>query len=160
MTFGLLVADDKLLYEEQDENEYGEVDTGYDSSYLWLNHQAVLGAGTFVDTTLYASRIGADRYAFWDEEDDDEGFEIHDDRRTDVVGLRQAWEAEIGSRHYLRWGFDARQEDTRFDYFNNVRRQDPIDDPRFPPGNTVLRFEDTFSGEHYGVYLTDRIRLA
>ena len=48
LSLTLLLADDDLLFEEFDDDETVDVVSGYTSSYLWLNHQAVLGGSSFV----------------------------------------------------------------------------------------------------------------
>ncbi len=82
--------------------------------------------------------------------------DVRDDR---FYGLRQGWQHEIGERNYLRWGFDLRHYEVSYDYELNAQIQDPIDDPRFYPGVRVDSFHDTYDGEQYGVYVSDRLRF-
>ncbi len=42
-SLAVLYADDDLLFEEDDEDEYVDVNSGYTSKYLWLGHQGVIG---------------------------------------------------------------------------------------------------------------------
>ena len=160
LSLTLLLADDDLLFEEFDEDETVDVVSGYTSSYLWLNHQAVLGGSTFVNTAAYVGEITVDRdFLVIDDGDDDERFELLDIREDRYFGLRQEWQHHIGKRHYLRWGFDLRSYDVSYDYAIDAVIEDPIDDPRFYPGVRMDSFQGAYEGEQYSAFVTDRVRL-
>lgn len=155
----LLAADDSLLFEEEDVDEFTNVETGYGSQYLWLRHQGVFGPRTFANSSLYMGRITVNRDMFFDELDGDERLEIYDKREMDLYGIRSDWQHEIGTRNYLRWGVELRSYEVAYDYLNDSQIEDPIDDPRFEPGTRNYSFDDTYQGEWYSVYASDRIRL-
>jgi hypothetical protein len=61
LSFAFLLADDDLLFEEDDEDDFADVETGYTSRYVWLGHQGVVGSSSFVNTALYAGDVSTDR---------------------------------------------------------------------------------------------------
>jgi outer membrane receptor protein involved in Fe transport len=159
LSLALLLADDDLLFEEFDEDETVDVASGYASSYLWLNHQAVLGRSSFVNTAAYAGEITVDRDFLAIDDWEEERFELLDIREDRYYGLRQEWQHHIGKRHYLRWGFDLRTYDVSYDYAIDALIEDPIDDPRFYPGERVDTFQGEYEGEQWSLFVTDRVRL-
>ncbi len=159
LSLTFLLADDDLLFEEFDEDDFVDVVSGYTSSYMWLNHQAVLGGSSFVNTAAYVGEITVDRDFLAIDDWEDERFELLDIRDDRYYGLRQEWQHNIGKRNYLRWGFDVRTYDVTYDYAINAVIEDPIDDPRFYPGVRVDSFQDAYEGEQYSLFVTDRVRL-
>jgi hypothetical protein len=159
LSLTLLVADDNLLFEEIDQDDYVDVESGYASTYLWLGHQAVLGRSSFVNSGLYAGEITVDRDFLVIDDPGDEFFGLLDIRDNRFYGLRQEWQHDLGKRHYLRWGFDFRTYEVSYDYEIDALIEDPIDDPRFYPGERINSFQDIYEGEQYSVFVTDRIRL-
>jgi hypothetical protein len=156
----VLLADDDLLFEEEEPDEVVDAVTGYGSSSLWLRHQAVVAARAFVISTLYGGRVTVDRDLYWlDRGDIDETFDIDDVRELDLYGLRQDWQLELSRRNYLRWGFELRSYDVGFDYESSSLIDDSIDDPRFEPGIRVQSFHDSYQGEWYSGYVSDRLGL-
>ena len=159
LSLTFLLADDDLLFEGFDDDETVDVVSGYTSSYLWLNHQGVLGGSTFVNTAAYVGEITVDRDFLAIDDWEDEYFELLDIREDRYYGLRQEWQHDIGKRNYLRWGFDLRTYDVNYDYAINAVIEDPIDDPRFYPGVRVDSFQGAYEGEQYSLFVTDRVRL-
>ncbi len=160
LSLTVLLADDDLLFEEFDEDETVDVVSGYTSTYVWLSHQAVLGGSSFVNTALYLGEITVDRDFLAIDDWEDERFDLLDIRDDQYYGLRQEWQHHIAKRHYLRWGFDVRAYDVSYDYSIDAIVEDPIDDPRFYPGERVDSFQGIYEGEQYSLFVTDRIRLS
>ena len=160
-TFGLkvLAAQDELLFEETEDDEFNDVETSYGNQYLWGAHQGILSSRTFVDTVASWGHVDRDRDAFSEEEFPQEFLEIRDIRDADILNLRQDWTHQAGERHYLKWGFELRGWETEYDYRNEIQLADPIDDPRFLPGDRQTRFRDTYSSEQYAAYVADRVRI-
>jgi hypothetical protein len=154
-----LLADDDLLFEEHDQDDDFKIVSGYTSTNVWLNHQAVLGASSFVNTALYMGEITVDRDFYSIDDPVDERFDLLDIRDDQYYGLRQEWQHNIAKRHYLRWGFDVRTYDVGYDYEIDAVIQDPIDDPRFYPGMRINSYHDVYKGEQYSAFVTDRMRL-
>jgi hypothetical protein len=158
LSLSFLFADDSLLFEEDDEDDFADVESGYTSKYLWLGHQGVVAANAFVNTALSLGDITIAR-DFLVIDDVDEHFLLDDVREDRFFGLRQEWQHDLGKRHYLRWGFDTRSYDVSYDYELDAEIEDPIDDPRFYPGVRVDSYHETFKGEQYSLFVSDRMRL-
>jgi len=129
-------------------------DTGYDSTYLWLTHQTTLGDAWLIETTASVSEIGRDRQG--GDAAEDERFAVFDHRDTRVLGLAQDWGWQVARGHALEWGFVVRRYDTRYDYFNDIERNElDFQIPQSP--QPVPRFQGDFRGDHLGVYVSDRL---
>jgi hypothetical protein len=84
----LPAADDDLIFDEEDFDELAIVTTGCGRSSLWLPHLGVDGGSSFVNTTLYASRVTTDRDLNAIDYDDDEVIRSRDLRELDLPGVR------------------------------------------------------------------------
>lgn len=147
----LLHAGDAMDFEDVAGGEQKRFHTDYDTSYLWLTLQAMLGDSgdrLLVETTASASELDRDRLGAEDEEE--QSFEIVDRRSMDVLALGQSWSFQAG--HTLKGGFEARRYEATYDYFSRL-------EPDFVlPGSRegLSRFADRFSGDHLAAYVTDR----
>jgi len=153
-----LAADDSLVFEEEDDGEYADVETGYDSTYVWLRHLGVVGPTVFVNSSIYAATVGVDReiFAF---DDPPEVFELSDNRTMDLYGIKQDWEFGLSEDQYLRAGFELRSYQAKYDYESSSVIEDPIDDPRFEPGIRITSFHGSFDGEWWAFYASHRMRF-
>jgi len=159
LSFSVLFADDDLVFREDDEGDFADVESGYTSRYAWLSYLAALGSDSFVSTALYLGDATVDRSFVVVNDPGSEELFLEDIREAKFFGLRMGWEHDLTQRHYLRWGFDARRYDTSYDYELDAVIEDPINDPRFYPGARVDSFQHTYEGEQYSIYATDRIRV-
>lgn len=160
LTANLLTSDD-TLDEEETEDEDGIVgketsDTSYGNSYIWATHQGMLGSNLLVDSLISAGQIDRDRRV---SEDAFDRFQVRDERDADVYSLRQDWGYLPSPRHFLKWGFEARTYDTQYDYVSDLVAA--VGDDEIEDGEPQTReFAGDFSGDHYALYLADRIRLS
>lgn len=149
----LLGARDELDFLQTINDTTERFDTGYDSTYFWLAHQATLGDAWLVETTASVSEIDRERRG--GDAAEDERFEVFDHRDTRVLGVTQDWGWQAGRRHALKWGFVLRRYDTQYDYFNEIERSPTDFNVPQSPG-PIPRFQGDFRGEHAGVYVSDR----
>jgi hypothetical protein len=153
----LLHAGDTLDFHEAPAGEEKNFRTDYDSSYLWLTHQAMLGDGggdrLLVESTASASKLDRDRLG--EEDEEEQSFEIADRRDTDVLALAQSWSV-LRAGHTLKGGFEGRRYETAYDYFNRIEPDFELVTGLAEPREGVTRFVDRFSGDHLGAFLTDR----
>lgn len=147
---------DRLGFIEDRSGEIRRLDTEYDSSYLWLTHQAVLSDRLFVDTALSTSRIDRDRRGGEDEEE--KQFEVRDERDLEIAGLLQSWNLQAGPKHFLKAGFDVRRFEADYDYFSVREFDSPFAVLRAEPREGIFVFRGRFSDDYLGVYLSDRFR--
>lgn len=160
LSLAVLLADDDLIFKQDDEDEFADVETGYTSRYAWLSSLNALSSSSFVTAALYVGEVSVDRGFVVINDPGSEELFLNDIRGSRLLGLRTGWEHDLSKRHYFRWGFDLRHYETDYDYELNAVIEDPINDPRFYPGNRVFSFHDTYEGEQYSLYATDRIRIS
>jgi outer membrane receptor protein involved in Fe transport len=133
--------------------------TSYNSSYFWLGHQAVLGSRLFVDSVVSIGRLERDRQGREEDLiDTDLGFIVRDERRFDVIGLKEDWNLDWNDQNYLTWGFDVRHLESRYDYLNTRELEDFLGDFRSEPRTGTTRFLADLGGDQFSVYLSDRYR--
>lgn len=154
----LLHAGDDLEFREAVDGEEKSFDTAYDSSYLWLTHQATLGERLLAETAASWSRVDRDRRGIEDEEE--QSFEIIDRRTFEVLGVNQRWAFQASPRHAVKWGFDARRYQAEYDYFNLFEPEFVLVSDMAGPRIGITRFAERFQGEHLGAYLSDRFSPA
>ena len=144
-----LMARDSFHYSDQD--EIRQIHTDYDSSYLWLSHQAILSDSIFVNTTANSSLIDQQREGF--EDDGLRSYEVHDDRRFSALGLKQSWGIQAGKQHFISVGLGYEELDARYAYESSRDPSNlmPADegrsfalDDRLTSGNTSLYASDRF----------------
>jgi hypothetical protein len=157
-SLAFLVADDTLVWDEEDEDEIANVETGYGSSYLWLGYQGVFGTKSFVDAALYLGDITVTRDFFVFNEFDEQ-FVLDDVRDDQFFGVRFQWQHDLGRNNYLQWGLGVRNYEVTYDYDLDAMIDDPIDDPRFYPGVRIEDFHQPFEGRQYALFVTDRMRF-
>jgi outer membrane receptor protein involved in Fe transport len=148
-----LAGRDRLDLAEAGE-EPKRIDTAYDSAYLWLTHQLVVGPRAFADTALSASRQERDRRA--DERDDEKEIRVDDRRRSRVLELQQNWHLQLGAGHLLELGAGARRFATDYDYFSERRFDTPLAALRAEPKEGEWSFRGRLEDEPYGLFAVDR----
>lgn len=145
----LLHAGDAMDFQETDGGDQKHFDTDYDTTYLWLTHQATLGDRLLVETTASTSELERDRLGAEDEEE--QSFDIVDRRTMDVLALGQSW-----SSHGFKGGFEARRYEATYDYFSRLEPDFVLHTDLAEPREGLTRFMDRFSGDHLAAYVTDR----
>lgn len=148
----LLHAGDAMDFEENDGGEQKRFNTDYDTSYLWLTHQAALSDRLLVETTASATELSRDRLGAEDEEE--QSFDIVDRRDMDVLSLGQSWTFQ--AEHTLKGGFEARRYEATYDYSSRLEPDFVLVSDLAEPRPGLTRFTDRFSGDHLGAYVTDR----
>ena len=109
---------------------------------------------------LSAGQIDQDRHGTNISSGDGQLLEDVTDQRTfNLFGLKGDWTAELSDRHLLTAGFDLKRLTASYDYTNRDRISN-----RLIVGRLVPEFETTASnlspsGNQFGVYLGDRVRL-
>jgi hypothetical protein len=157
LSFKVLAADDALTINQRDGAETTDVRTSFGNLNLGLDHQASVGQRLVAQTILSAARVDRDRTLRWDERE--ERVAMDDDRRFDLLGLRQDWSFSLSDGNFLQWGFELRSCDVEDDYFNESVDDNFIDDPRFPRPTRTTRFAAAMDGEQYALWASDRVRL-
>jgi len=150
----VLHAEDEFDFLEEQRGEVTRFNTEYDSSYLWLTHQAVLSERLFVDTAGSISRIGRDRRGA--EHEDEKRLDVRDERELEVTGLLQSWNFQAAPRHYVKAGFEVRRFQATYDYESFRDFRSPLAAIRSGPGNGTFDFRGRFTDDYLAAYVTDR----
>lgn len=153
----LLRSDDALNFRQKVNSEEKRFDTSYQSSYLWLTHQATFGSSLLAETKASWNRLERDRRALEDEAE--QPFEILDARTFDVASLAQSWTLARGERHTLAWGVEGRRYQADYDYRSTTDPDFVLSSDAVEPREGLLRFARRFSGDHLGAYATDRFAI-
>lgn len=151
----LLAAYDDVLFDSEDDDE--RADASYGNAYAWLNLSALMSPRALSRTVISVGRVERDRSGGVDNSGTQS--QVRDERDFDVFALRQDWSLQLGRRHYLKAGVEARSFEAHYDYRSRSVFSDPFITGGGPP---VVVERESFlepSGESYGAYLADRIRL-
>ena len=151
----LLWADDTLDSSEvEDEGTLENINSSYGNAWLVGRGQRLFDDAV-ASARLFAGRVDRDRLAA--EEDGESDFDVRDERKLDIFGLSAESSFQLGDRHLLDVGFEARSYRSAYDYVVARRFTDPIADL----GSTTdaVSFDDTINGESFGLWVSDRWRL-
>jgi len=159
LSLQILGSQDTLTFEELEDGVPSFADTAYGNNYVWAKHQGILGSQVFVDSVLSFGTVDRDRQVELNDADGIDFLVVSDQRDTSVNTLRQDWNFQISDRQYLKGGFEVRGWNADYDYVNQTELQNPINDPRFLPGQRQTEFGDEFSSWQYTLYAADRFRL-
>jgi outer membrane cobalamin receptor len=156
LSVSALLSRDSLEEEETELDDFGDpesdtIDSEYENSYLWLNHEVAINDSMFVHTVLSTGRVEDDRRAT--EEGVGANAAIRDLRAMDIISLRQDWSFQLSPKHYLKWGGEARSYDVSYDYTNDFAFDGVLG------SEGLTRFMDSFSAESQALYFADRLRI-
>ncbi len=151
-----LHSGDVFELQEIEQEEFKDFDTDYDSTYAWLSHQMTAGSRLLVETTVSRSRLQRDRTAI--EREEEQSWDLRDRRQVDVDEVRQAWDFQANSRHYLEWGVGFRRFEVAYDIDADFDFQVSLAELRDGPRVGNITFLDSFSEEHTSAYLVDRLQ--
>jgi hypothetical protein len=156
---GLASRDNLLFADEKDEPIEGEsknLDTEYDSTYLWLTHRIILNQDLFVDSALSTTRVRRDRRGT--EQDPERSFEVRDERRLDVTSFHHSWNLERSARQFLHAGVEYRKFEAFYDYFSFRQFTTPLASLRSGAAESTFALRQPFGSEHLSLYASDRLR--
>jgi hypothetical protein len=158
ITFNVLTSSDSMKWDESEsEDDTQLMDSSYGNSYAWIRHEGAFVSGVVFDTVLSLGRVDQERWFF--ETEYGTTSDVSDDRKVDLWGVKQDWHYDFSNNQMFKWGFEFRQLKARYDYENSFESVVSIPDDRFLPPSGAYEYEDTFSGEEYAAYVSDRIRI-
>ncbi|MEE8111296.1 MAG: TonB-dependent receptor, partial [Acidobacteriota bacterium] len=117
----------------------------YDNNYAWVKLQSVWKPGWLSETQFSTGTLVQNRLGYSPSQS-----RLDDQRVTDILGLKQEFAFE-GKRNFFRWGVDLK--DLRAEYRYLAAPVDPGD------GDDLLIYRQP-SGQEYGLYFSDRIRVS
>jgi outer membrane receptor protein involved in Fe transport len=138
------------------------VDTKYGNSYSWLTLKSIFSKNLFARSLLYGGVITKKR--FWDQYDNDinahlNSATLYDDRDFKLVGFKQDWDFEISNKFLLRFGFDIKTSEVKFDYSNNIDNEFVTAEDSLIKQTGSLKSYFSKSGNQLGTYLSTRFNI-
>jgi len=150
----LLRAGDRLRFVE---DPGSHLTSGYGNTYGWVTWRATFERLT-AQHVLSAGALSWDRDAVDLFNDRVPRATVRDDRSFHFVGLREDASFELGARSLLKWGFDAKLLDARYDYGHTLVRERANGGQGAPTRtDTTLAALDP-SGSELGAYAAARVR--
>jgi hypothetical protein len=107
----VLHAGDTLTYQRTNNPS---LSSSYDSDYVWSRWQGVFGPRLTTEAVLSFTRLAWNRRGTGSL--DGFPFSLRDQRRLNVLGLRNDWSLTLNDRTFLRTGVEAKSGDSRYDY--------------------------------------------
>lgn len=151
----LLSSDSNDEFERELEDggfEEESTDSSYGNDYLWSRHTAFLGQSALLESMLAIGQVDRDRRT--QEESPTRNFKIRDVRTLDLLQGRQDLSWQLGDRHLVKSGWEARSYEAEYDYFNQLALIDIV--ASYFGVRPITRFAGSFEGDHFGLYLADR----
>ena len=157
--FNVLATSNRLDFTESEDEDEGvgqeTFRTEYENIYGWGAHSLIVGDSLLLRTQVATSRIARERSGL---DDAETGFDLTDLRQLDSVSLTHEADWRRG-RHFLEWGLEARQLEVDYDYTNQRTFDDSLAFIRQLPRQSVTRFDQSFSGQHFALYASDRLEM-
>jgi outer membrane cobalamin receptor len=146
------------------EEDGTELESGYGSSYAWLNWQADLTSALTAHTTISVGRLTRERDGrdYRGDYNDEQWLSVDERGTFDFYGLKQDWSLLVSQGLLTRWGFDLKRGFAEYDYFRWRFSDEP--NKANPFGPPFYTWTDTLSiatepdGYEVGLYLSNRIR--
>jgi outer membrane cobalamin receptor len=143
-SFTVLDSLDNLGYRNSHPDQTDRSDAKETSAHAWLTTQTNWSDSTSVRSILAVGRLWRDRQGSIAGGDP---LQISDSRGFNFVEVKQDWRAGLLDRQQIRFGFDAKSSDARYDYMR-FRGDTPAVDAHLRPHEQSL-----------GFYGSDRIQL-
>jgi len=103
-------------FQHLQKNDDPELQSSYDSAYLWGRWRGNFGERLSGETVLSFSQLDWLRDGNGLLDGGVHRFLLHDDRRLDTVGLRQDWTLNLTEHALIRTGFEFKSGEARYDY--------------------------------------------
>lgn len=159
LTVQTLLSTDTNDEFEREREDFGfeeeQTNSSYGNDYLWARHTAFLSKSTLVESMLSIGRVDRDRESA--EESPTRDFEIRDIRSLDLLQGRQDFSWQLGDAHFLKSGWEARQYEAEYDYFNELALIDVI--ASLFGVEPITSFSGSFESDHLGLYVADRWKV-
>lgn len=133
------------------------ISTAWENHYVWVDHAAVVGRETLIESIISSGRVDRDREGALNIPG--QSFEVVDQRELRVLGLKQSYLREHG---IFGWeaGYQVRALSSSFDYANSRDLAGPLVALRALPAQGDTRFAGSFDFDQVGAYVIQRWRPA
>ncbi len=145
LSFSFLGAYDNLSYRNEKSDELDRSAAEEDSVHLWLTANTDWSDALSVRNIVAVGRLSRDRTGSITRSD---ALQISDARSFNFVEVKEDWRATLPLLQQLKFGFDAKTTDARYDYTRESGNRTRVD--------THLRPHE----ESLGLYVSDRVALS
>lgn len=142
-----LGARDTIDYTAVEQDESADAEVG--SSFLWARWGAHWSEAMTSETVLGVGHVSRERLG-WAIAEDERETQVRDRRSTTFLSLAQRLSLQLGTRHVLAMGYDARRLRADYDYASSTSGEGR---------GEQVRFEAELAGTSIAAYVSDRIRL-
>jgi hypothetical protein len=138
-----------------------DIQSSYDSTFLWGRWLGSFGDRVSGEAVLSFSQLGWHRNGSGHFDEIASGsihpFELRDDRRLDVLGLRNDWTINLTEHALIRTGFDVKSSEARYDYTSSYYRYVLSNGDL---GMTNVTYDEHLrpDGTHAGAYIAPRLQ--
>ncbi len=152
----VLVSHDKLTGAENDLPDPlndEKLNNRYGNSTSWLSWRAQFHSRLYSQTTLSFGSAFADKLSQGTYDDILE-YEASDKHKYHFFGLKQNWSYEFNDRNLVKWGFDTKNYDARYDYYyTNIN---------WDQNNAYSRRDKNLDtdGTEFGLYVANRFQVS
>ena len=154
-------GDKAFIDNSPDGDEYDQFETKYTNTYAWLTLKSYYISKLSARTIVYSSSINHNRTGGFDKYDNsDKGsFSVNDQRKYNLLGLKQDWSWEAFKKLHLRYGLEAKKI---LSHYNNASS---IHEIRVNANEQLYNFDRDLnivlnpSGEQVGSYVTSRFNI-
>lgn len=152
----MLAADDSFGQDTMRDGDLESVHSRFDSTYAWLDHQAVIGRRLSSQSTVSFSRIERQRSARV--EDARGALALDDARRLDVTGVAQRFGLQLGTSGELRAGVELRFLEAIYDQRGRNQLAAPLASGIGAPRPVVdSAFASSFIGSLVSGFISTRL---
>ncbi|MFQ5605391.1 MAG: TonB-dependent receptor domain-containing protein [bacterium] len=142
------------------DDEDDESDTGYGSTYGWLNFKSFITQKLFVQSTFSVGKVDQNREALVLTEEKAVQETVSDPRDFSFYGLKQDWSFELSKRFFIKWGLELKKVKANYRY-TNLNWQSVTSSAT---GASITVVDSTFiklqpGGHQFAAYLSDRVRI-
>jgi outer membrane receptor protein involved in Fe transport len=122
ISFNLLHAADKTAIRDIKPDNEDIHDTKYSNTYFWTVLKSQFNSKLFVRSLLYGGKISHVRNGYFHKNDftDKGDFLLKDERSYGFVGAKQDWNFEAHKRFEIKFGFDVRQLNAKYNYEQEI----------------------------------------
>ncbi len=160
LTLNALIADDQVIVTtENDPEELEESVSNTQNQHFWALLENQWTPRLSSKTVLSWSSLNNKRNA---EVNDPEKMiaRVTDNRRADILGLRQEWRYDGFSKHILNWGFEVRRLDANYFYASRMEYLEFFEHYPGLESPTSSEIQAMPEGNAYSLFFSDRWQLS
>ena len=138
-----------------------DIQSRYDSTFLWGRWLGSFGERVSGEAVLSFSQFGWHRKGSGHLDEIASGsihpFDLRDDRRLDVLGLRNDWTINLTEHALIRTGFDVKSSEAQYDYSSSYFRY-VLSNGDLSMTNVTYDEHLRPDGTHAGAYIAPRLQ--